>query len=135
MMSTEMLSFTYAYRMVLQQWKQIYVSPFIYFFHIHIEIRSTKINETTLSCRDWHLPYSDDVVGVTSKECLTICGPGEGEALGRVRLGGLRLMNDLRAEFFHHLLAFQILSKIIIMIILLHVRNIDALEYHSTARK
>lgn len=54
------------------------------------------------------MPDTDCVVGVTSEEGLSVCGPGQGETLWWVGLGGGRY--DLWAEFFDGLLASQILK-------------------------
>lgn len=61
------------------------------------------------SLTDRHLPDSDDIVGVTSKQCLTISGPSHREALGRISLAGLGVLRDnFVLKLVDHGLAFQI---------------------------
>lgn len=62
---------------------------------------------TLTGCRDWHLPYTDGVVAVASKQGLAIGGPGKGQTLWWIGLWCLR--NDFWAKFFNSFLACQIL--------------------------
>jgi hypothetical protein len=54
------------------------------------------------------LPDTDKVVGVASKQSLSVCGPGEGDALWSLglRVGGENLLSQL----IHYNLAFKILK-------------------------
>merc|ERR1719234_2889382 len=52
-----------------------------------------------------HLPDTDEVVTVSSKEGLAISTPSEGQTLGWVGPGGSR---HLRPELLNHVLALQV---------------------------
>merc|ERR1712154_384961 len=52
-----------------------------------------------------HLPDTDKVVTVSSKEGLAISTPGKGQALGWISPGGSR---HLRSELLDHILALKV---------------------------
>merc|ERR1712130_605482 len=52
-----------------------------------------------------HLPDTDEVITVSSKEGLAISAPGKGQALGWVGPGGSR---HLRPELLNHVLALKV---------------------------
>ena len=52
-----------------------------------------------------HLPDTDEVVGVTGEQCLTISRPGQGGHLGRLGSGAAR---DLGPKVLHLVLALQV---------------------------
>merc|ERR1719378_1157648 len=55
-----------------------------------------------------NLPYTDDIVRVTSEESLTVSGPGHGQALGWNGLLVASAAGNLGLELLDHVLALQI---------------------------
>ena len=58
-----------------------------------------------LSASHADLPHSDHVVAVPGKQGLTVRGPGQGGALGRL---GPRTAGNLRPQVLHLVLALQV---------------------------
>ena len=54
---------------------------------------------------DGDLPDTDEVIGVSGEEGLSVRGPGHGETLGR---RGLRVSGHLGAELLDHVLALEV---------------------------
>ena len=59
-----------------------------------------------LTCWNRNLPYSDQVIRITSKQCLAISRPGHWQTLWWIS-SWLR-SSDFGSELFYHVLAFQI---------------------------
>ena len=53
-----------------------------------------------------HLPHTDDVIGVTGEQSLTISRPGQGDTLGQLRF--LTNGEEFRAKLVNNSLGFQI---------------------------
>merc|ERR1711994_270717 len=67
-----------------------------------------KISARHLVRGDGHLPDTDDVVGVTSEQSLTVSRPSHGQALGWNRLPVARSAGHLWLQLLNHVLALQV---------------------------